>query len=195
MTVLLDRFISYGLCESLIKILDGFGHERLNFIEKHPEKRTEEDWYIRDIQINCQCVIIQLCYRTSIINRFESLGGLNYIDKFETMNFTKKKNKWIFVRTVLQYCSENQSIRLTGPAKFFVKILFQILKDHYNGTEDLSIRSRRLCFISIAHLSLNSSTIESIWQPDHLYVFYYHNLKSLREFMIEEDLRGIKRFH
>ena len=88
-----------------------------------------EDIIIRNIQINCQCIIIQLCYVAANIKKIEQLGALDYIRSFEKTIFKDIQNKQIFVMTVLQYCSENISIRLEGPPMFFVQIIFQQIEE------------------------------------------------------------------
>ena len=35
----------------------------------------------------------------------------------------------VFVNTIIQYCNENKSIRLTGPPIFFTKLIFDQVGD------------------------------------------------------------------
>jgi len=56
-TELLDAFVACGTVEALISILDGFGTEFLEKLEKKKE-RTFEETTIRQIQINCMCIIL-----------------------------------------------------------------------------------------------------------------------------------------
>mmetsp|Transcript_29513 Transcript_29513/g.44870 ORF Transcript_29513/g.44870 Transcript_29513/m.44870 type:complete len:177 (+) Transcript_29513:792-1322(+) len=103
---LLDAFVANGTIEALVGILDGFGPALLEKLEKK-KKRTPEESIIRQIQINCQCILIQLCYRAQNIKRVERLDATNYINSFEKMTFSNPANKKVYVNTVLQYCSEN----------------------------------------------------------------------------------------
>lgn len=110
---LLDTFVADGLIENLVSILDGFGLSYLKKLENIPaEKRTPLQKTQREIQVNVLCIIIQLCYRAQNIKKITILGALEQIKSLETMKFSNLKNKNVYVQTVLQYCSENQSIRL-----------------------------------------------------------------------------------
>ena len=75
----------------------------------------------------------------------------------------------MFRRTILQYCSENQSIRLTGPPPQFVKIIFDMLVSGYvcEGTP-LNEKTIRLCYHSLSNLSLVQSTHAEILKMEHL---------------------------
>jgi len=79
------------------------------------------------------------------------------------MKFSLAANKKIYVNTVLQYCSENQSIRLQGPPRFFVKLIFEQLEEQQKlmNRDDLTQvdidnhdRFEKLCFGSLSNLSL-----------------------------------------
>ena len=115
---------------------------------------------IRQIEINAQCIMLQLCFRAQTIRKFEQLGGLKHIADFKHRKFSNNRNKFTFYRTIIQYCSENQSIRLTGPPIFFVNTIFEILHAHYALDADKEDRDfatqrvRRLCFASLSNLSL-----------------------------------------
>ena len=54
---LLDAFIAGGLIESIVKLVKSFGVEKLKEIQAK-RKRTHEEQHMRNILVQCQCVII-----------------------------------------------------------------------------------------------------------------------------------------
>lgn len=90
-TELLDAFVSNGLIETVHERLHKIGPKKMKEIEQKPdEERTAEEDKLREIQINCQCIIIQLCYRAQNINKLESLHAIEYIKSFEHMVFARR---------------------------------------------------------------------------------------------------------
>jgi len=59
------------------------------------------------------------------IKKVEKLGANDYIQSLEYREYQTDFNRTIYVMTVLQYCSANDSIRLSGPPRFFTKLIFQ----------------------------------------------------------------------
>ena len=56
---LLDSFVKGGLIEAIVDILNQWGIQKLKEIQQTPiNKRTCEEQMIRNVQINCQCVIV-----------------------------------------------------------------------------------------------------------------------------------------
>ena len=55
----------------------------------------------------------------------EESDALDQIKAMDTMKWNNPKNFKIYVETVLNYCCENQSIRLQGPPRSFCKIIFR----------------------------------------------------------------------
>lgn len=111
--LLLNAFTYEGVIEELVSILGKFGPVLLKKIEKKaPEKRTPRENSIRSIQINASCIFIQLSYNALNIRIIEQLKALDYIKSFEQMQFQQLANQMILIDTILNYCSENRSIRL-----------------------------------------------------------------------------------
>ena len=74
---LLDSFVANNTIEHCVNILKGIGKAELHKIEdKAPDERTEDENIKREIQINCQCIFIQLSYRAQNIKRLERLDGM-----------------------------------------------------------------------------------------------------------------------
>ena len=71
-----------------------------------------------------------MCYKSEIIKKFTNINAIKYINQLETAVVTESNRK-IFTNTIARYCCENQSIRLTGPPVFFVKVLFAQLLHMY----------------------------------------------------------------
>ena len=62
--VLLDAFVAEGLIDEIVKVLDNQDQQQLRDIEnKAFGQRTAQERYMRQIQVNCMCIAIQLCYR------------------------------------------------------------------------------------------------------------------------------------
>jgi len=77
---LLDAFVANGTIESLIRILDLHGETKFRDIEgKDACDRSEEENDLREIQVNCICIFIQLSYRAQNIKKLEKLGAMKYI--------------------------------------------------------------------------------------------------------------------
>jgi hypothetical protein len=77
---LLDAFVANNTIEALIGILDSISAKRFQEIEdKDPSDRTAEEYDLREIQINCICIFIQLSYRAQNIKKLEKLGAMKYI--------------------------------------------------------------------------------------------------------------------
>jgi len=60
----------------------------------------------------------------------------------------------VFVNTIIQYCNENKSIRLTGTPIFFTKLIF----DQVAELTDHKCNFARTCYGSLANLSLLTTT-------------------------------------
>ena len=85
---LLDAFVADGIIEALHKILHDFGDAALERIEKKSrDTRTKQENIMREIQINCQCIIVHLSYRAQNVRRIERIGAMKYISSFEKMSF------------------------------------------------------------------------------------------------------------
>ena len=57
----------------------------------------------------------------------EALGATKYTKNFGTLKLNDPKNIQTYKQTILQYCSENPSIRLEGPPPHFTNIIFEML--------------------------------------------------------------------
>ena len=169
---LLDAFVSNGLIETIHERLCHIGPEKMKKIENTPDTdRTPYEDKEREIQINCQCIMIQLCYRAQNIKKLEALNAIEFIKSFENMKFNRKSLEECYVQTILQYCSENTSIRLQGPPRFFCRKIFTVIDDLINEDKVRQHRSKyELCFHSLANLSLVRAVHEIMWRPDNIRV-------------------------
>ena len=105
--ILLEKLIRFALEDEDPIYRDAVGsisdtEKKMKEIEqKSDEERTAEEDKLREIQINCQCIIIQLCYRAQNINKLESLHAIEYIKSFEHMVFARKSLEECYIQTVL----------------------------------------------------------------------------------------------
>lgn len=184
---LLDAFHKNGLCEAVVKVLDEIGMAEFQKIEEKLLNLSQKEQTIRDIQVNCQCIMIQMCYMAKIISKFTKLNGMKYIEMLEKMKIIKS-NRIAYLKTILQFCAENQSIRLSGPAIFFTKIIFEQLRVMYdaNVTEKkpIDVQMENLCFHGLSNLSLNLQVHDVIWNVDNLRLIYeqvlLHFMKTIK---------------
>ena len=92
----------------------------------------------------------------------------------ERSKFNKKKNRDIYVNTVLQYCSENQSIRLQGPPHSFCKIIFRKIDEMIDSNVDKQSDQYRIIYKSLANLSLVKECHKVIFEVKNLKLIYNH---------------------
>ena len=96
----------------------------------------------------------------------EKLNAIQYVKSFENMKFSRKSLEECYVQTVLQYCSENVSIRLQGPPRFFTKKIFSVIDEMLESKSHLKHRTKyELCYCSLANLSLVRAVHEIMWKP------------------------------
>ena len=81
-------------------------------------------------------------------------------------------NKGNLVLTIIHYCADNTSIRLTGPPVFFTKEIFNVLDGFYNKKELWSKEIIRLAWKGLSNLSMNVSVLDTIWQDKYLEIMY-----------------------
>jgi hypothetical protein len=106
---------------------------------------------------------------------------MKYIKLSNEMKITVPKNIQVFHRTILQYCSENQSIRLTGPPPYFTDKIFRMIKaNEITQGVKLTEKHHRLCYASLSNLSLVATTHTKIWTPEHLKLLF----KNIREMKV-----------
>lgn len=91
------------------------------------------------------------------------------------------------------YCSENESIRLTGPPIFFTKVLFEALIDEYSKENNPDfpkhVRNYEMeekIYLGLCNLSLNVSVLETMWQKKYVKVLYNYNIKEFMDVISKE---------
>jgi hypothetical protein len=72
-----------------------------------------------------------MCYRSHNVNTLLKLGlEKKYIASIKNVVIKSESDRLLILNTILQYCSENISIRLENSANVFCDIIFKHITEH-----------------------------------------------------------------